>query len=120
MATLDEIAAELAAQTMPIMAATGEDRLYYEVAKVLGASSQTLEEAYLTEIRVRLAGIKARDFLNLKEKEAGLSKDSVQAVPTEPEAVQVARSAPRIDPAIKAASIAAITGRPPAKPSEHE
>ncbi len=31
------------------------DRLYDEVAKVLGASSPTMQEAFMTSIRVRLA-----------------------------------------------------------------
>jgi len=113
MATLDEIAAELAAQTMPIMEATGDDRLYYEVAKVLGASSQTLEEAYLTEIRVRLAGNKARDFIKEKALAAGLSIAAPAAVAAP--APQPAPSKP-VDPAVKAASLQAITGRPPVNP----
>jgi len=106
MSSLEKIAAELAEQTMPLMEATGDDRLYYEVAKVLGASSQTLEEAYLTEIRVRLAGNKARDFLKSKAISAGLpptpTTQPPQAAPAKP-----------VDPAIKAASLQAITGRPP-------
>ncbi|WP_324250246.1 hypothetical protein [Halocynthiibacter styelae] len=110
MSSLGQIAAELADQTMPIMDATGNDRLYYEVAKVLGASSQTLEEAYLTEIRVRLAGNKARDFLKDKALSAGLSLATTPAAPqpTPPKPV---------DPAIKAASLQALTGRPPVNSS---
>lgn len=110
MSSLGQIAAELADQTMPIMDATGNDRLYYEVAKVLGASSQTLEEAYLTEIRVRLAGNKARDFLKDKALSAGLS---LATTPTAPQP-----TAPKpVDPAIKAASLQALTGRPPVNSS---
>lgn len=113
MSSLGQIAAELADQTMPIMDATGNDRLYYEVAKVLGASSQTLEEAYLTEIRVRLAGNKARDFLKDKALSAGLS------IATTPAAPQPAPATPPkpVDPAIKAASLQALTGRPPVNSS---
>ena len=62
MSTLENIASELADDTLAIMDKTGEDRLYYEVAKVLGASSQTLEEAFLTEVRVRMAGRAAQSF----------------------------------------------------------
>lgn len=68
MSTLQDIASQLADDTMKIMDKTGEDRLHYEVAKVLGASSQTLEEAYLTEVRVRLAGRAAKEFLRAKVK----------------------------------------------------
>ena len=66
MSTLDDIACKLADDTMAVMQETGQDRLYFEVAEVLGASSQSLEEAYLTEIRIRLAGINARRFLDGK------------------------------------------------------
>lgn len=45
------------------MQETGEDRFYYEVATVLGAASQTLEEAFLTEVRVRLAGNTTKAFI---------------------------------------------------------
>jgi len=66
MSTLEKIAADLADTTIAIMDKGGDDRLHYEVAKVLGASSQTLEEAYLTEVRVRLAGKAAKAFLKAK------------------------------------------------------
>ena len=66
--TADKIASDLADKTVAIMEKTGEDRLHYEVAKVLGASSQTLEEAYLTEVRVRMAGKAAGEFLKDKVK----------------------------------------------------
>lgn len=69
MSSLQETAAKLAEDTIKIMEKSGEDRLHYEVAKVLGASSQTLEEAYLTEVRVRMAGKAARAFLREKIEE---------------------------------------------------
>lgn len=64
--TIERLASELADDTMTAMAETGEERLYVEVGSVLAAASQSLEEAYLTEIRVRLAEQKAREFLNRK------------------------------------------------------
>ena len=39
-----------------------------EVGDVLGASSQTLEEAFLTAIRTRMAEMKGRAFLAAKLK----------------------------------------------------
>ena len=66
MSTLDTLASDLADQTMEIMDKTGEDRLFMEVAALVGASSQTLEEAYLTEVRVRMAARKAAEFLAKK------------------------------------------------------
>ncbi|WP_170330159.1 hypothetical protein [Ruegeria arenilitoris] len=61
--TITTLAAKLAEDTMKVMDETGEDRFYVEVGDLLGASSQTLEEAFLTEIRVRLSERKARQFV---------------------------------------------------------
>ena len=61
--TLENLASKLAEDTMKVMDETGQDRFYVEVGELLGASSQSLEEAYLTEIRVRLAERKARQFV---------------------------------------------------------
>ncbi len=61
--TITTLAARLAEDTVKVMDETGDDRFFVEVSEVLGASSQTLEEAFLTEIRVRLAERKARQFV---------------------------------------------------------
>ncbi|MFV1442293.1 hypothetical protein VWZ88_11960 [Phaeobacter sp. JH20_36] len=66
MSTIETLAQKLAADTLKVQDATGEERLYMEVSEVLGAASQSLEEAFLTEMRVRLAERKARAFLNSK------------------------------------------------------
>ena len=61
--SLEELAGKLAEDTMAAMDECGDDRLYIEVGTVLGASSQSLEEAFLMEIRIRIAERKARRFL---------------------------------------------------------
>jgi hypothetical protein len=61
--TVTTLAAKLAEDTMKVMDETGDDRFFVEVGDLLGASSQTLEEAFLTEVRVRLAERKARQFV---------------------------------------------------------
>ena len=66
MGTIETLAQKLAVDTLKVQDASGEERLYVEVGQVLGAASQSLEEAFLTEIRVRLAERKAREFLNQK------------------------------------------------------
>ena len=71
--TVTRLASKLADDTLKVQDASGEDRLYMDVAKVLGASSQTLEAALLCEVRVHLSERKARAFLmqkldELKEK----------------------------------------------------
>ncbi|SEJ60741.1 hypothetical protein SAMN05421762_1851 [Pseudooceanicola nitratireducens] len=67
-ATLDRIAAKLADETLQVMDKTGDDRFYTTVAQTIGAASQTLEEAYLTEIRIRLAARKAMALIQATKK----------------------------------------------------
>ena len=70
MSTIDTLATKLAEDTIKAMDETGQDRLYMEVGAVLAAASQSLEEAYLTEVRVRLAERNGRKFLIRKLAEA--------------------------------------------------
>lgn len=76
MSTLDNLATKLAEDTIAAMVETGNDRLYVEVGQILAASSQSLEEAFLTEIRVRLSEQGARKFLNAKLAETRAKKQS--------------------------------------------
>ncbi|MEX3315439.1 hypothetical protein [Sulfitobacter sp. PS-8MA] len=64
-----ELANKLAEDCLAVQAETGDDRLFVQVGEVLGASSQTLEEAFLTAIRTRMANDKARAFLAAKVRE---------------------------------------------------
>ncbi len=77
MSLTQELAEKLAEDTFKVMDATGDDRFFMEVAKVIGASSTTLEEAYLTAVRVRMAERRARAFLveRLKAAQAGGAGD---------------------------------------------
>ncbi|WP_370048946.1 MULTISPECIES: hypothetical protein [Salipiger] len=63
MSLTQDLADKLAEDTFKVMKATGDERFYMEVAKVIGASSTTLEEAFLTSVRVRLAEQRARRFI---------------------------------------------------------
>ncbi|MBM1632063.1 hypothetical protein JQV27_04390 [Sulfitobacter mediterraneus] len=63
-----EMANKLAEECLAVQNEIGEDRLFMEVGTVLGASSQTLEEAFLTAIRTRMANDKGRSFLAQKLK----------------------------------------------------
>lgn len=86
MSTIATLAAKLADDTMKAMDELGNDRLYMEVGSILAASSQSLEEAYLTEVRVRLSERLARKFLISKVKEsrseAKKSADKPQSPPS--------------------------------------
>jgi hypothetical protein len=53
----------LANTTLEAMEHIDDERFYEKVSQVIGASSPTLQEAYLTAIRVRLAERRGRAFV---------------------------------------------------------
>ena len=63
MALLDDLADALSAEVFAAMAETGDDRLHERVAKTIAAMSPSMEEAFLTSIRLRLAEKRGRQFL---------------------------------------------------------
>lgn len=64
MGVLEDLGDELARDALDAGDTMGEDEFYREVAKVLGASSTTLEEVFLTSIRIRLAERRGRIFVD--------------------------------------------------------
>ena len=69
MGLTEEMADALADATMKAQNKLNEPYLYEEVAKIIGAGSTTLEEAYLTSMRVRIAEKRGRIFLEKRIKE---------------------------------------------------
>ena len=63
MGVTEDLADELAKDVIKAIDATGNEELVTEIARVLGATSQSAEEAFLTAVRVRRANIKARALL---------------------------------------------------------
>lgn len=63
MASLEETADELAQLALADEARTGDDQVIKDVSNILGSSSQTLQEAFDTAIRVRRAEARARKLL---------------------------------------------------------
>ncbi len=63
MSFIDDIGFELAEAALEEAKASGDEKLVDRIAEVLGASSQSLEEAYLTAIRVRRSEKRAREIL---------------------------------------------------------
>ncbi|MDP1669757.1 hypothetical protein [Phaeovulum sp.] len=63
MGLLEDLADKLAADTLDAMEALDNDRLYIDVGKVLGTSSPTMQETFLTSIRIRLAERRGRRYL---------------------------------------------------------
>lgn len=68
--SLIKLAAKLADDVLEVQKLTGEDRLFIELGEIIGAASQTLEEAFLTECRIRLAEQSGRKWLDAKIAEA--------------------------------------------------
>ncbi len=64
MALLEDLANELSADVYAAMDETGDDRLHERVAKFIGAMSPTMEEAFMTSMRLRLAERRGRQFLD--------------------------------------------------------
>jgi len=63
MGVTEDLADELARDVIKLIDATGDDQIIADITQILGVSSQTAEEAFLTAIRVRRANIKARALL---------------------------------------------------------
>lgn len=63
MGVLDDLADALAKDTLEAAEKIGSERLVADVARQLGASSSTMEEAFMTYVRMRVAEARARQFL---------------------------------------------------------
>jgi len=63
MGVVDDLADALAKVAIAIASAIGNDDVIYETAKILEATSATMQESYMTSVRVRLAERRAREFL---------------------------------------------------------
>jgi len=64
MGIVEDVADELALESLRIINATGDDAFVQKVADTIGGSSQTMEEAYLTAVRVRRAEQRAREYID--------------------------------------------------------
>ncbi|THD83189.1 hypothetical protein E7811_12830 [Aliigemmobacter aestuarii] len=60
----DDLADALATDVLAAMDEMGNDRFYDEVSKMLGSLSPSMQESFMTAIRVRLAERRGREFLN--------------------------------------------------------
>jgi hypothetical protein len=80
MGVTEDLADDLAQQVIKYIDASGDERIVTEIVEILGATSQTAEEAFLTSMRVRRANIKARALLlervrQLKARDGGTEGD---------------------------------------------
>ena len=78
MSFIHDLGLRLADEALAQAAASGDEKLVDRIAAKLGASSQSMEEAFLTDIRVRRAETRARSMIaESKAKRAG--KDDAAA-----------------------------------------
>jgi hypothetical protein len=63
MGLVEDLADILARDTLDAMDELDNDRIYIDVGKVLGTSSPTMQEAFLTSVRIRLAERRGRSYL---------------------------------------------------------
>ena len=66
MSYVDDVALELAQLALADAARTGDEKIVDQIGELLGASSQTLQESYLTFVRVRRAEARARQILDAR------------------------------------------------------
>ncbi len=71
MGVTEDLADALAKDTIAAAEKLGDERLVEEVAKIIGATSTTTQEAFLTAARVRTAEARARRFLEERLRKGG-------------------------------------------------
>lgn len=79
MGVTEDLADELARDVIKAIEATGDETIITDIQNILGATSQTAEEAFLTAVRVRRANIKARAVLLDKLKRFKAAKEIATA-----------------------------------------
>lgn len=83
MGVTEDLADELARDVIKAVEATGDEMIISDVQKILGSTSQTAEEAFLTAVRVRRANIKARAYLLDRLKRLKAAKEAAADVKTD-------------------------------------
>lgn len=63
MGVVEDLGDRLATATLEAMEHIDDDRFYEKVSRVVGASSPTLQEAFMTSIRIRLAEQRGQEFV---------------------------------------------------------
>jgi len=71
MSLQEEVADKLAREALALVEETGDEDIVEDIKKVIGTSSTTLEEAYMTAVRVRRAEARAMALLDQKRRAGG-------------------------------------------------
>lgn len=69
---LEQVADALAQDVLKVYEATGDENVITKVKNELSTNSSTLEEAYMTAIRVRRSEKRGRELLQRIKQDAGL------------------------------------------------
>jgi hypothetical protein len=72
MGFIDDLGDELAQRCIDAMRETGNEDIVNDISKLLGATSQSLQESFMTAFRVRRANARAHAMIDAKLAEAGL------------------------------------------------
>ena len=62
MSLIDDLAEQLAHDVIEAQRELGEDRFYIEIGDYIGTSSPSLQEAFMTACRLRLAELRGRAY----------------------------------------------------------
>ena len=73
MSSIDDMGFKLADAALQEAAQSGDEKLVDRIAAMLGASSQSLEEAFLTGVRVRRAENRALEMIEDSKSKRGSS-----------------------------------------------
>ncbi len=83
MAVMDDICDDLAMKALDLEEKTGDEDSIKKIAASLGNSSPTMEETFLTAIRIRRAERRARSLLAEMEVAADAPKPAAEPEPAE-------------------------------------
>ncbi len=73
MSIVDDLADDLAKDAINVAEALGDPTVLEKISKVLGDTSTTTQEAFLTAVRVRLAEKRARKYIETLQAQAAKS-----------------------------------------------
>lgn len=85
MALHDDVADKLAQKVMDLMLKTGDENIELRVAKEIGTSSPTLEEAFRTAMRIRKAEQRGLAIIEKFEKGEDIPEAAMSSQPQEME-----------------------------------
>jgi hypothetical protein len=80
MALIEDLAEQLAHDVIEAQKELGEDRFYIDIGNYIGTSSPSLQEAFMTACRLRLAELRGRAYF---EKRLGELRSAKEPAPAE-------------------------------------